>query len=332
MAQDDNKLTPEEVEHIRQANDSIMAHTQAWNNARETRVLDSFADDTGHSAPSGNDPFGRVRRQRAQKRAHAMWKNIFIGTIVVTVTALIGAGAWYTYTLLNPHSVVSESDQVKITNTASEFISRAGTFGVDYSKLKKDSVAMTAIHNEWGAYVADPTQKIEYDEARELITTRQDGFMTLLLPSSKLGGASPLKEDSTLSRKVTTDSVANYSDPMVESGFTVNKDSLSLNFTSATRLDNGIVRVPVSWQSIWTRGTILPANDGRYGYTTKVDEWKPQSMTHTFSDVTLDFEKNSQGQWQVVDIHGGNDYAQHKWYLNCDSDTTHYDVNGNVVS
>lgn len=208
---------------------------------------------------------------------------------------------------------LSDSMQDKASEVITDFLSSAGTFGLDWDATQSDkTVTMQEIHDSW---LMNLTNQEQMDpEVSSKITTRAARLYSLKsVQNDKPSLLSPRSAyaDKKLEDKIVT------SDAMWESGFKTSAASVKLNWKNvvAHKSDNGYdtVTVPVSWATSWTRATVIPAMIDDQGPsqadgTTTIKEWNPGTVDLSFKNVQITLQLSQNGKtWQVYNLKDGDD-------------------------
>lgn len=208
---------------------------------------------------------------------------------------------------------LSDSMQDKASEVITDFLSSAGTFGLDWDATQSDKmVTMQEIHDSWLMNLTNQEQM--EPEVSSKITTRAARLYSLKsVQNDKPSLLSPRSAyaDKKLEDKIVT------SDAMWESGFKTSAASVKFNWKNvvAHKSDNGYdtVTVPVSWTTSWTRATVIPAMIDDQGPsqadgTTTIKEWKPGTVDLSFKNVQITLQLSQNGKtWQVYNLKDGDD-------------------------
>lgn len=245
-----------------------------------------------------------------KSKSDFIWAGISIIVIIGIVWTIIGRAST---TDSDPQAYkLSDSMQDKASVIVTDFLSSAGTFGLDWNAVQSDNgVTLQEIHDSWLMNLTNQEQMDE--EVSSKITTRaarlyslksvRDDKPSLLSPRSAYA-------DKKLEDKIVT------SDAMWESGFRTSVPSIKLNWKNvmAHKSDNGYdtVTVPVSWTTSWTRATVIPAMIDDQGPeqtdgTTTIKDWKPGTVDLSFKNVQITLQLTQDGKnWQVYNLQDGD--------------------------
>ena len=208
---------------------------------------------------------------------------------------------------------LSDSMQSKASTTITDFLSSAGTFGLDWNAIASDkTVTMQEIHDSWLMNLTNQEQ-MEPEVSSKIMTRAARLYSLKSVQSDEPSLLSPRSAyaDKKLEDKIVT------SDAMWESGFKTSAASVRLNWKNvvAHKSDNGYdtVTVPVSWTTSWTRATVIPAMVDDQGPsnadgTTTINEWKPGTVNLSFKNVQITLQLSRNGKyWQVYNLEDGDD-------------------------
>ena len=216
-----------------------------------------------------------------------------------------------------------------ITSTARRFITDAGTFGLDWSKVT-DSTDVQSVGIQWGG--TDSTNVDSMDDSTAAMVTTRLQAMTALR-SAGTGGTSMISDDSDWATATWSDTVS-YSDAMILSGFSVDEDSIRVSWSNAfSTMENGsaVIAVDASWTTRWSRSTASTVPD----YAPDKSTWKPETMSLRFSHVRLTFQRDSTTKtWKILRVGDESGYSSlhdHGFAL-CTTGRIAYDSDGTVTS
>jgi hypothetical protein len=212
---------------------------------------------------------------------------------------------------------ISSQDSADIKNTTTEFLDKAGNFGVNYDKLPTSSykdmfdyynVYMTsgaAMPSTLSPYVT--TRKQAYDS----LFSSTSGKASIAYPKSEFAGIddAALKSNSdaaSMSRFSVNANTVHIADPK--------KSVASINGENMPQ-----VSILVSWDSTVTEVSATPGDIGEGTAPASPTNWNPKKESHSFTSISFTLVKSGKSSWQVYSVGPDsgvtNEFTSHEYML-----------------
>lgn len=210
---------------------------------------------------------------------------------------------------------LSREEKTQVEDTVKRYISTAGTFGFDWSAADDESkdTSIQTVHDKWIMYT-DTGQPFPADMS-QYIKPRDVALQSLSMPAD---GHAGVRSKSTASAYISSSAL---SDAFYVSQFTSPADDVNVSWKGTTtgRQSDGTLKTTVkaSWDTTWTRITVVPQNNGTSREVPTKEQWKPATDKYQFRDVRITLVQLPNNDWQVASINdgGNNDLNKYGWML-----------------
>jgi hypothetical protein len=224
---------------------------------------------------------------------------IAIFVIVTIVSSLSSSSS------SKPSYTISKDDKTAMNTTITTFISKDGTFGLDWSKVD-EHVDISALRS---AMIVSTSTRQDIDAAYSSLVTTRTMAIAGLLQQRDNGHPSVLSPSSSMA-KLDGDGLNVLSDALWLSKIETRSSDVHIHWNTAhaTAGDDGkpVTKVTIDWTANWTRSMKTP---DAYKNTTKSD-WNVTSDKISMKSIEVTLQQADNGhQWQVISINDTNGHT-----------------------